>query len=236
MERIEDFKEFVKRFKNIIDESSTIVLTAHLDPDGDAIGSALSLCLALRKMGKKADVVLDDIPKVFYELEGADEIIPVTKFGGINKKYDLGIFLDSNDKKHIMMPDEILKRVDKSICIDHHIGGIPYTDILYLEEESPAVCEIVYKILKELKMEIPRNIMMPIIVGVITDTGGFRYPETSVITFEIGKEALKQGIALYEIYEKYLCMKTMRAFEIQRKAIDRIKFYLDRKTCDNFCR
>jgi len=186
-------------------------------------------------MGKKADVVLDDIPKVFYELEGADEIIPVTKFGEMDKKYDLGIFLDSNDKKHIMMPDEILKRVDKSICIDHHIGGIPYTDILYLEEESPAVCEIVYKILKELKMEIPRNIMMPIIVGVITDTGGFRYPETSVTTFEIGKEALKQGIALYEIYEKYLCMKTMRAFEIQRKAIDRIKFYLDRKTCYNFC-
>ena len=186
-------------------------------------------------MGKKADVVLDEIPKVFYELEGAHEIIPVTKFREMDKRYDLGIFLDSNDKKHIMLPDEILKRVDKSICIDHHIGGIPYTDILYLEEESPAVCEIVYKILKELKMEIPRNIMMPIIVGVITDTGGFRYPETSVTTFEIGKEALKQGIALYEIYEKYLCMKTMRAFEIQRKAIDRIKFYLDRKTCYNFC-
>jgi len=67
--------------------------------------------------------------------------------------------------------DIILERTKKSINIDHHIGGNIFTDIMYVEEESPAVCETVYKILKKLEYEITYDIMKAIIIGVITDTG-----------------------------------------------------------------
>ena len=171
MEKIENFEKFVKEFKKEIDKSKTIILTAHRDPDGDAIGSVLAMQEALQNIGKDVDIVLDEMPKVFLELKNSDKILRVDEFEKSNKKYDLAIFLDNNSKSNFLISDNILEKSKRSINIDHHIGGNIFTDIMYVEEESPAVCETVYKILKELKFKITYDIMRAIIIGVITDTG-----------------------------------------------------------------
>ena len=171
MEKIQKLEEFVEIFKKEISISETIILTAHRDPDGDAIGSVLAMQEALQNIGKDADIVLDEMPKVFLELKNSDKILRVDEFEKSNKNYDLAIFLDNNSKKSFLVPDSILERAKKSINIDHHIGGNIFTYIMYVEEESPAVCETVYKILKKLEYEITYDIMKAIIIGVITDTG-----------------------------------------------------------------
>jgi len=171
MEKIQKLKEFVEIFKKEISISEKIILTAHRDPDGDAIGSVLAMQEALQNIGKDVDIVLDEMPKVFLELKNSDKILRVDEFEKSNKNYDLAIFLDNNSKKSFLVPDNILERAKKSINIDHHIGGNIFTDIMYVEEESPAVCETVYKILKKLEYEITYDIMKAIIIGVITDTG-----------------------------------------------------------------
>ena len=171
MEKIEKLEEFVEILKKEISISETIILTPHRDPDGDAIGSVLAMQEALQNIGKDVDIVLDEMPKVFLELKNSDKILRVDEFEKSNKKYDLAIFLDNNSKKSLLAPDIILERAKKSINIDHHIGGNIFTDIMYVEEESPAVCETVYKILKKLEYEITYDIMKAIIIGVITDTG-----------------------------------------------------------------
>ena len=171
MEKIQKLEEFVEIFKKEISISEKIILTAHRDPDGDAIGSVLAMQEALQNIGKDADIVLDEMPKVFLELKNSDKILRVDEFEKSNKKYDLAIFLDNNSKKSFLVPDSILERAKKSINIDHHIGGNIFTDIMYVEEESPAVCETMYKILKKLEYEITYDIMKAIIIGVITDTG-----------------------------------------------------------------
>ena len=171
MEKIQKLKEFVEIFKKEISISEKIILTAHRDPDGDAIGSVLAMQEALQNIGKDVDIVLDEMPKVFLELKNSDKILRVDEFEKSNKNYDLAIFLDNNSKKSFLVPDSILERAKRSINIDHHIGGNIFTDIMYVEEESPAVCETVYKILKKLEYEITYDIMKAIIIGVITDTG-----------------------------------------------------------------
>lgn len=171
MEKIEKIEEFVEILKKEISISETIILTAHRDPDGDAIGSVLAMQEALQNIGKDVDIVLDEMPKVFLELKNSDKILRVDEFEKLNKKYDLAIFLDNNSKKSFLVSDNILERAKKSINIDHHIGGNIFTDIMYVEEESPAVCETVYKILKKLEYGITYDIMKAIIIGVITDTG-----------------------------------------------------------------
>ena len=171
MEKIQKLKEFVEIFKKEISISETIILTAHRDPDGDAIGSVLAMQEVLQNIGKDVDIVLDEMPKVFLELKNSDKILRVDEFEKLNKKYDLAIFLDNNSKKSFLVSDNILERAKKSINIDHHIGGNIFTDIMYVEEESPAVCETVYKILKKLEYGITYDIMKAIIIGVITDTG-----------------------------------------------------------------
>lgn len=171
MEKIQKLEEFVEIFKKEISISEKIILTAHRDPDGDAIGSVLAMQEVLQNIGKDADIVLDEMPKVFLELKNSDKILRVDEFEKSNKNYDLAIFLDNNSKKSFLVPDNILERAKKSINIDHHIGGNIFTDIMYVEEESPAVCETVYKILKKLEYGITYDIMKAIIIGVITDTG-----------------------------------------------------------------
>lgn len=171
MEKIEKIEEFVEIFKKEISTSETIILTAHRDPDGDAIGSVLAMQEALQNIGKDVEIVLDEMPKVFLELKNSYKILRFDEFEKSNKNYDLAIFLDNNSKKSFLVPDSILERAKKSINIDHHIGGNIFTDIMYVEEESPAVCETVYKILKKLEYEITYDIMKAIIIGVITDTG-----------------------------------------------------------------
>ena len=171
MEKIENFEKFVTEFKKEIDKRKTIILTAHRDPDGDAIGSVLAMQEALVNEGKDAEIVLDEMPKVFLELKNTDKIISIEDFEKSDRKYDLAIFLDNNSKKSFLIPDQILEKSKRSVNIDHHIGGNIFTDIMYVEEESPAVCETVYKILKELKFKITYDIMRAIIIGVITDTG-----------------------------------------------------------------
>lgn len=171
MEKIENFEKFVTEFKKEIDKSKTIILTAHRDPDGDAIGSVLAMQEALINEGKNAEIVLDEMLKVFFELKNTDKIISIEDFEKSDRKYDLAIFLDNNSKKSFLIPDQILEKSKRSVNIDHHIGGNIFTDIMYVEEESPAVCETVYKILKELKFKITYDIMRAIIIGVITDTG-----------------------------------------------------------------
>lgn len=171
MEKIQKLKEFVEIFKKEISISEKIILTAHRDPDGDAIGSVLAMQEALQNIGKDVDIVLDEMPKVFLELKNSDKILRVDEFEKSNKNYDLAIFLDNNSKKSFLVPDSILERAKRSINIDHHIGGNIFTDIMYVEEESPAVCETVYKILKKLEYGITYDIMKAIIIGVITDTG-----------------------------------------------------------------
>ncbi len=171
MEKIENFEKFITELKKEIAKSNTIILTAHRDPDGDAIGSVLAMQEALINEGKDARIVLDEMPKVFLELKNTDKIISIEEFEKSDAKYDLAIFLDNNSKKSFLIPDQILEKSKRSVNIDHHIGGNIFTDIMYVEEESPAVCETVYKILKELKFKITYDIMRAIIIGVITDTG-----------------------------------------------------------------
>ena len=171
MEKIQKLEEFIEILKKEISISEKIILTAHRDPDGDAIGSVLAMQEALQNIGKDVDIVLDEMPKVFLELKNSDKILRVDEFEKLNKNYDLAIFLDNNSKKSFLVPDSILERAKKSINIDHHIGGNIFTDIMYVEEESPAVCETVYKILKKLEYGITYDIMKAIIIGVITDTG-----------------------------------------------------------------
>ena len=171
MEKIQKLEEFVEILKKEISISEKIILTAHRDPDGDAIGSVLAMQEALQNIGKDVEIVLDEMPKVFLELKNTDKIITISEFEKSNKKYDLAIFLDNNSKSNFLISDNILEKSKRSINIDHHIGGNIFTDIMYVEEESPAVCETVYKILKELKYDITYDMMKAIIIGVITDTG-----------------------------------------------------------------
>ena len=153
--------------------AQNVVLTAHVNPDGDAIGSSLGLMHLLHGLGKEAAVLLDDdVPKAFSILPGYEAI---QRPKG-ERSADLLVILDT-------APDRIggvakCVQADACINIDHHRTNAAEGDT-YLAPDRAATAEIVYELASEMKAAFTKDSALCIYTGLATDTGFFRYSNTT---------------------------------------------------------
>lgn len=187
-------------FKNVIElikKKKWIFLTTHKNPDGDAIGSLLSLTLILKDYKKNVFAFLPDkIPEEYTFLTGLEWINKQLPHDFI---FDLAISVDCADKN--LLPFDLpLKQLNgEFISIDHHLVRDNFWgDLLYYENVS-AVGEQIYKIAKELNYKITLQCAEAIYVSILTDTGSFRYSSTTSQSHEIVSELLKTGVDPWKI-------------------------------------
>lgn len=211
--------------KREIEVAQTIIIEVHETPDGDAIGSGLAMYLALKSLGKDVDLVIPTYPKNYNFLPGADEI----KSEGRDIKYDLGIALDCTDTKRLKGYEPYFENAKTTISIDHHGSNKMFADYNYVDPVSPACAQILIVVLKKLEIEINKEIGTCILVGIITDTGGFKYEGVTTETFEFVADLLRKGVNVSETYKRVLQVKTKPNFLLTRKIMDRIEFLADGK-------
>lgn len=212
---------------NILEEiknAENIVVLTHESPDGDAIGSTLAMKLALKKMGKNADAIITEFPRIFKFLPGAKEVKTEIE----PKKYDLAISLDCADLKRLVGRD-LFENATKTIVIDHHGSNAMYGDINFVNPVAPACCEILIGMLEYFDISIDPEIGSDILAGIITDTGGFKHASVTAETFEFTAELLRKGVNVSDIYYRVLETKTKANFELLRIATDRLEFLEDGK-------
>ena len=207
-----------------IKKANSIVLLTHDSPDGDAIGSVLAMKLALKSIGKESDVILEEFPRVYDYLPGANEI----KSESDVKKYDLAIVLDSATFKRTI-GTKYFEAARRTIVIDHHGSNTMFGDVNYVNHASPACCEVLAAMFTYYDIEITRDIGICILTGIITDTGGFQYSSVTPETFEFTAELLRKGVRVSDIYRKALKTQTKSAFELQKIAANRIEFLENNK-------
>lgn len=210
---------------NIIDKiqsSNNIVLLCHNNPDGDAIGSTLSMYYILTKLGKEVDIIIKDAPKKFDFLEGYKNIKEDS-----NKKYNVAIILDTASIDRVNDPSSILSKVEKKYVIDHHISNTHYGDE-NLVEERPACCQIVYEIIKKLNIKITKELGEALIVGLLTDTGGFSHQDVLPSTFAMAKD-LSKIVNISSLYDKVLRSITKNQFNIKKIYLNNLEFYQNDK-------
>lgn len=161
-----------------IKKSKNVLITLHANPDGDSIGSSLSLYHALTKIGKKVTVVSSDspVPSVFSNLPGARQILNKNFFDLDLSKFDLYIINDIaapgqiSRTKEVVLPSNL-----KTIMIDHHISNTGFADINLIDSSSPATCQLVFDLFKINRVKITSQIAECLFLGLYTDTGGFKY-------------------------------------------------------------
>lgn len=215
---------------NIIDKvltSNNIVLLCHNNPDGDAIGSTLAMYLALKKLDKEVDIVIKEPPKRFNFLEGFQDIKEES-----SKDYDTAIILDTANIDRVNDPSDILNRVKKKYVIDHHISNTKYGDE-NLVKERPACCQIVYEIIKELNIEITKELGEPLMTGLLTDTGGFSHQDVLSSTFAMAED-LSKIVNISLLYDKALRTITINQFNIKKIALDNLEFYYNGKVAISY--
>lgn len=192
-------------------------IVTHAFPDGDTLGSGYGLCALLRSMGKKANVICPDpIPEKFAYLKLKDQ-----KFSP-----KCTVMVDVADLKLIgRLTDEYEGKVD--LCIDHHVSNIGYADRLYLDDTAAAACECIYAIACELGAEIDEFVANALYTGVSTDSGCFRFTNTTARTHRIAAELLEKGADAGEINRVMFETKSRARINIERMALDAMEFWYD---------
>lgn len=189
-------------------DAKTIAISAHIRPDGDAIGSCMSMYLYLNKRipGVKIDVYLDPIADYFLCIKDSDKIqnaIPEDKKDAI---YDVFICVDCNPER-MSFGQELFANARKRINIDHHITNADgQGDVNFVDPASGSAAELVYQVLD--KDFLDADIALPIYIGIIHDTGVLQYSNVRPSTLNIVAELIKFDIGFPAVIQKTFYEKT----------------------------
>lgn len=206
-----------------------ILLTAHINPDGDAIGSTLALMQILRAMKKDVQLYIDDkLPKNFLTLPCVDEI----KRPAENEKIsaDLLVVLDTSTERI----GKVAEITDAPILnIDHHVTNKNTAVDLYVEATAAATCEIIFNLAHELGAEITKDIAVCLYAGLATDTGFFNYSNTKPATFRAAAELVEIGVQPNLIAEQ-VEKRNFREVKVMAQALQTTKLYFGGKVVGMF--
>ena len=197
---------------NEIKSSKNIVLTAHINPDGDALGSLLTFYFMINEYCKKNNtkkmvkIIIDDkLPKYMRHFKDTELIWSYEKFSEEFKqnfqndeKFDLFISLDCANEERYGKSIEIKKLSKKSINIDHHISNTEHADFNYVED----ICstgELLYQFLKIFDIELTKKIAEYMYLGIINDTGNFRHDNVTPHTFLVCSKLIEAGVNNHKI-------------------------------------
>ncbi len=202
--------ETLGRFKQLLSSVTRIVITCHKKPDGDAIGSSMGLCRALRNMGKNVTVIIpDQLPQSLAFT--AEEIDYVTfsfnekRAGNIIRNTQLILCLDFNSLDRVAKMSPLLEESKApKVLIDHHLNPKPVFNLMFSFPELSSTCEVIYRILTEADWleYIDKQVASLLFVGMMTDTGNLAWSSSYPEVYEIMARLMEYGINKPLLYKQ----------------------------------
>jgi phosphoesterase RecJ-like protein len=180
-----------------INAAGRILVAAHKDPDGDAVGSLLAMGLACIRRGKRTTLYNESpIPAVYQFLP---QVGRIQRRLESPEAYDAAIVLDCGDLSRIGDHWPSVRRVPVVINVDHHLSNTGFGQLQLIDRQACATAEIVLRLIKALGVPLDREIATCIYTGILTDTGSFRFANTNAAAFAIGREMTELGVDPYEV-------------------------------------
>ena len=212
----------------VINQNQSFAVAVHINPDGDCLGSAAALVSAIRGMGKCADIFLDGtIP---------DRLSFVWKedfFGNINKHYDVCIAVDvAADYMMGSIKETVFDKTACNCCIDHHGTNNGYAMYNCINADASAAGEVVFDLIKnQLGISITDDIARYLYIAIASDTGGFRYSNTTSETHEIASKLMKYNIDAPIVMRMLFEQKSINQLRIRNDVVADMRFYEGNKIC-----
>lgn len=187
--------ELVERLRS----GRRFLLTSHVNPDGDAIGSELGLARVLESLGKEAVVWnRDPAPRVYDPLPGSAAIhVGETPPRGFPDAFDAAIPLECPSLERCGLEEEL--EALPLLNIDHHLGNDGYGEIAWVDPSAPAVGAMVYRLARALGAEVDPETATALYLTLVTDTGGFRFPNATAEAFESAAALVREGAEPYRV-------------------------------------
>lgn len=212
------------KVQDILHNANDIVITTHIHPDGDALGSLLALNSYLASLNKKVSMILDDDVPVLYKFLPGIELIK--RPAEAICKPDLLIVLDASDSERI---GKVFTSVKAPILnIDHHISNTKYAEYLYLDHKASATGEILCDLFKASSAIISPAMAVCLYTAIATDCGFFRYASTSAKTMRYAADLMEAGAQPHIIAEN-LETRPLGSIVALTKVLDTLELHQDGK-------
>jgi len=184
----------------LVKDAQKLFLIAHVDPDGDTIGSTLALAYALRRLGKQCTVACSDaVPGVLSFLPGVEE------FGTPQvTDHDLIITVDLSDPGRLGPAYRHVLAIGLPVLnIDHHVTNTGFGTANVVRSDAAATAEIIFDLLGAWNVTLDQLLATYLLTGIVTDTRSFSTSNTTPRTLEISSELVAAGASLIDINEHY---------------------------------
>lgn len=205
----------------LLREKDDILLTTHVDPDGDGLGTQCALYLALKKMGKRVQAVnASPFQRRYRFLPYASECRTLPEF----PPHAVCVSLDAGDLQRIR---EGLRREELGIIvnIDHHASNTMFGDLNWVEPSACATGEMVYRLIRELPVEPDRDILDGLYLSLVADTGRFQYPNTTAAVLRLAAELVERGADLPGVSRRMFASESEAALRVLRIGLGNLRLY-----------
>ena len=211
--------------------SSRILVSGHMSPDGDALGSMLALVRLLNAAGHQAFAAADvkALGKPGF-LEGAEAIIPLRKLR--RRKFDLFFYVDAAAPERL--PPEVRPFAEKlpTATIDHHATSVPSSPAAIIDPTASSAGEIVWRFAKWMGWRLDRASAEALWVAVVTDSGRFAYDSTRTGTLRVAADLLKYGVRTALINDILYSGFPRKSIELKRCAWRTLRVWKNRKVAE----
>ena len=211
----------LEKAASLLSEKDNILILMHRSPDGDTIGCGYALCLALRSMGKKAQAVCSDpIPaKYSYITDHADE-----------QSFDPEYIVSVDIAAPQLFGEGLSGYVDRvDLCIDHHGSNSGFAKYGFVDPSAAACAQIIARLIDLMGVETSSVIADAIFTGVSTDTGCFKFSNTTAETYRIAADMIDRGAQGFMISRLMFDTKSRSQLELEKLALDTLEYRCDGK-------
>jgi len=217
----------LKTIKTAINKFDRFLISSHINPEGDSIGSQVALAILLKKLNKEVLILNESpLPHVLQFVKGIEGIL---KEPPRNFDFQVAVILDCPDISRI---GGVLKYIteDKLVMnIDHHVSNKNFGKYNWVEEKRSSAGEMIFELFKAFKVKIEHDEALAMYVAIMTDTGSFKYTNTTPITHRIIAELMDTGIKPYDIYTRIYETTTLQDINLLAEALKTLRMSDDKK-------
>jgi phosphoesterase RecJ-like protein len=223
----EDYQASLQAVAQFLRQEDDFLVVSHLSPDGDAISSTSAMGFILKALGKKYSLLNEGHTPQKFKLLLDDEDIINYSSDPVQRTFDRVIFVDCADASRIGQAKQVVADNAVIINIDHHVTNNAYGQINVVRTSAAATVEIIYDLIKTLNISWTPKLASCIYAGLLTDTGGFRYSNTTPAVFAIAERMLREGVAGAMLAERLLETMSLGQVQLMKETLSTLSFSED---------
>lgn len=198
-----------------------VLITSHVNPDGDSIGSSLAMATLVERLGCTCEIAMHHaVPDYLKFLPGSERILAAP-----SREADIGIILDLNVANRVGSIWPAIEQTPYKIHIDHHLGNELTANVQMIDATASATCLILSRMFEPLGVAPSPSVATLLLAGIITDTGSFRFPNTTAETLEAASRLVAHGGDIVGVSRAIYSSRPLSGVRLQQRVLDSLKTF-----------